>query len=74
MNEIEINLFKPYTKSAWLGLPPKVEYFLQSKKGMHSEMATLFFTGKKTTEQIQLLKTQADWFVQLLSNLSVGNL
>ncbi|MEO6537005.1 MAG: B12-binding domain-containing radical SAM protein [Ferruginibacter sp.] len=74
VNEIEINSFKPFTKTVWLGLPPKVEYFMQSKKGMHREMATLFFTGKKTTEQIQLLKSHAEWLVEMLSNLSVDNL
>ena len=58
----------------WLGMPPKVEYFTQSKRGMQREMAILSFIGKKNTQQIQLLKTHADWFVPMLEKLSVANL
>ena len=73
LNEAELNSFKPNAKMVWLGNTPATEYFTQSKKGMHREMATLSFISKKNTQQIQLLKTHADWFVPMLSTLSVSN-
>jgi hypothetical protein len=66
--------FKPNAKIVWLGKTPAVEYFTQSKKGMHREMATLSFTGKTSTQQIQLLRSHADWLVPLLDKLSVRHL
>ena len=74
LNEAEANNFKANAKIVWLGNQPSVEYFTQSKKGMQREMATLTFTGKKNTQQIQLLKSHADWFVPMLCNLSVDNM
>ena len=74
LNETEANNFKANAKIVWLGNQPSVEYFTQSKKGMHREMATLTFTSKQNTQQIQLSKTHADWFVPMLCNLSVDNM
>jgi hypothetical protein len=74
LNEAELNSFKSNAKMVWLGNPPSVEYFTQSKKGMQREMVTLSFISKKNTQQIQLLKTHADWFVGMLKKLSVDNL
>lgn len=74
LNEAELNSFKSNTKIVWLGMPPKVEYFTQSKKGMQREMATLSFISKKNTQQIQLIKAHADWLVPMLEKLSVANM
>ncbi|MEO5944897.1 MAG: radical SAM protein [Ferruginibacter sp.] len=74
LNESEENSSKPNTKIVWLGNRPSVEYFTQSKKGMQREMATLSFTGKKSMQQIQLLKADADWLIEMLPKFSVDNL
>ena len=66
--------FKPNAKIVWLGNNPTCEYFSQSKKGMHREMATLTFISKTNTEQIQVLKTHAEWLVPMFEKLSVKNI
>ena len=74
LNEDETLLFKPNAKMVWLGYPPLCEYFTQSKKGMQREMATLTFLTKTTTQEIQILKAQADWLMPALEKLSVKNM
>ena len=69
----ELN-FKPGSKVIWLGKAPSVEYFTQSKKGMQREMATLNFISKKTTQQIQVVKDQAEWLMPMLEQISINNL
>ena len=69
----ELN-FKPGAKVIWLGKAPSVEYFTQSKKGMQREMATLNFISKKTTQQIQVVKDQAEWLMPMLEQISINNL
>ena len=71
LNESELNLFKPNAKIIFLGNIPTVEYFTQSKKGNSREMATLTFTNKRSTQQIQILKLQANWLLNLLPTLSI---
>ena len=66
--------FKPNAKTVWLGSSPTCEYFTQSKKGMHREMATLTFIGKTNTQQIQILKTLSEWLIPMLQKLSVYNM
>ena len=66
--------FKPNAKIVWLGNTPSCEFFTQSKKGMHREMATLNFISKTSTQQIQILKTHAEWLVPMLEKLSVQNI
>ncbi len=73
LNEIEINSFKPNAKVIYLGNPPTVEYFTQSKKGFSREMAKLSFYNKRNIQEIQILKANADWFLQILPLLSVEN-
>jgi hypothetical protein len=73
LNEIEINSFKPNAKIIYLGNPPTVEYFTQSKKGFSREMAKLTFFNNRNTQEIQILKTNADWFLQILPQLSLEN-
>jgi radical SAM superfamily enzyme YgiQ (UPF0313 family) len=74
LDDDELLAFKPNAKILWLGKTPRVEYFTQSKKGMHREMATLTFTGKTAVQQIQLLKTHADWLVPMLDKLSIRHM
>jgi hypothetical protein len=74
LNEPEEPSCKPNAKIIWLGNTPSVEYFTQSKKGMQREMATLSFIGKKNMQQAQVLKSHADWLVEMLEKLSVNNL
>jgi len=66
--------FKPTAKVVYTGKQPSVEYFTQSKKGMSREMATLQFTSKSGSHQIQLLKQQADWLIAILDKIHVSNL
>lgn len=66
--------FKPTAKVLYTGKQPSVEYFTQSKKGMSREMATLQFTSKSGSHQIQLLKQQADWLIATLDKIHVSNL
>ena len=70
-NDDETLSFKASSKMIWLGKPPSCEYFTQSKKGMQREMATLTFISKTATQQIQILKAQADWLIPMLQKLSV---
>jgi hypothetical protein len=69
--ENELNTFKPNAKIIFLGNMPSVEYFTQSKKGFSREMAKLIFFNKRTTQEIQILKANADWFVEMLPQFSV---
>ncbi len=71
--ENELNTFKPNAKIVFLGNPPMVEYFTQTKKGYSREMAKLIFQNKRNTQEIQILKTHADWLKVLLTNISVAN-
>lgn len=73
LNSDEIVSFKGTAKIVWLGNTPKAEYFIQSKKGMQRELATLTFINKTSTLQIQILKAQADWLIPILQNLSIAN-
>ena len=70
----ETVLFKGTSKMIWLGTAPSAEYFTQSKKGMQREMAILTFMSKLATQQIQILKTQADWLVPMLEKLQIDQL
>ncbi len=74
LNAGEIASFKGSAKMVWLGNEPTAEYFVQSKKGMQREMATLTFINKTSTQQIQILKSQADWLIPMLEKLSLANL
>jgi hypothetical protein len=73
LEEQELNNFKPTSKVIFAGNIPSVEYFTQSKKGNTREMATLAFTNKKHVQQIQVLKPQGDWLVQILPSLKITN-
>ncbi len=74
LNNMDELSFKPTAKVVWLGKQPSVEYFTQSKKGMQREMATLTFITKTATQQMQVLKSQADWLVPMLQKLGVGTI
>jgi hypothetical protein len=71
--ENELNSFKPNAKIIFLGNIPTVEYFTQSKKGYSREMAKLVFFNKRSTQEIQILKTNADWLLEILPQLSINN-
>jgi len=64
--------FKPNAKIVWLGNAPSCEYYMQSKKGMQREMATLVFTSKTSQLQIQILKIHADWLLPMLEKISIS--
>jgi hypothetical protein len=71
--ENEFNTFKPNAKIIFLGNMPTVEYFTQSKKGFSREMAKLIFFNKRGTQEIQILKANADWFLEMLPQFSIIN-
>ena len=62
--------FKPNAKVIWLGNAPSVDYYIQSKKGMQREMAKLNFISKSGNQEIQLLKSHADWLIPILTKIS----
>lgn len=66
--------FKPTAKVIFTGRQPSAEYFTQSKKGMSREMATLRFTSKQGDHQVQVLKQQADWLMNILDKIHVSNM
>lgn len=74
LNNDEDLHFKPTSKVIFLGRKPSVEYFTQSKKGMSREMATLQFTSRQSSLQIQLLKPQAEWLISILDKIHVSNM
>jgi len=69
----EIIPFKPTSKIVWLGNEPLTTTFTQSKKGNQREMLSLSFITKKAQHQVQLVKSQGDWFIGMLNKLSVNN-
>jgi hypothetical protein len=71
--ENELNTFKPNAKIIFLGNMPTVEYFAQSKKGYSREMAKLSFVNKRNTQEIQILKANADWLLTILPQLTIQN-
>ena len=71
LNEQELNSFKGTAKIIFTGNFPAVEFFTQSKKGNTREMGTLTFINKRHTQQIQILKSQAEWFLQILPLISI---
>ncbi len=73
LNEPEINSFKPTTKILFTGNILSTEYTTQSKKGNTREMVTITFLTKRTTQQIQVLKQQGDWLLNLLPQLNITN-
>ena len=73
LTEPELNLLKPNAKIIFIGNAPSVTYSTQSKKGNTREIAVLTFTNKRKTQDVQILKTQADWFIPMLATLSVVN-
>ena len=73
LNEPELNSFKPSAKIIFTGNIPTVECFTQSKKGNTREMVTLTFMNKRHAQQIQVLKQQGEWLVQILALLNINN-
>ena len=71
LKESELSSFKPNAKIIFLGNIPTIEYFTQSKKGNSREMATLTFTNKRITQQIQIPKTLAEWLHEILMKVSI---
>ena len=70
LTEPELNTLKPDAKIIYLGNIPAAEYSTQSKKGNTRGVATLTFTNKRSTQQIQILKAQAEWLIPMLAYLS----
>jgi hypothetical protein len=73
LTEPELKPLKPDARIIYLGHAPAAAYATQSKKGNTREIATLTFTNKRGTQQIQILKKQAEWLIPMLALLSVGN-
>ena len=66
-------MFKPTAKIIWLGKQTKTESFTQSKKGNSREMLSVSFTTKKQTQQLQFIKAQGEWLVEMLPKISISN-
>ena len=63
----------PNSKIIWTGITPSVEFYIQSKKGMQREMATLFFSTNTGEQKIQLIKNQAEWLLTVFEKTSIYN-
>lgn len=63
---------KATARIVWLGHQPKAEYFTKSKKGNQWEMVALSFQHKKGIHKLQLGKTEGDWLLSMLNDLSVN--
>ncbi|MGB3005453.1 MAG: radical SAM protein [Chitinophagaceae bacterium] len=66
-------LFKPAAKIIWLGKQTNIEYFTQSKKGNSREMVSVSFVTRQQTVQLQFTKSQGDWLISMLPDLSITN-
>lgn len=64
---------KPTARIVWLGHRPKAEYYTKSKKGNQWEMVALSFQHKKGLHKLQLGKTEGDWLMGILGDISVKN-
>ncbi|MDI1256234.1 MAG: B12-binding domain-containing radical SAM protein [Flavobacterium sp.] len=64
---------KPAAKIIWIGGMPSTENFVKSKKGNSWEMMALSFHDKKESFSIQVAKTQGEWLITILPQLSVKN-
>ncbi len=71
LKEVELVVNKPSTKIIWLGIQPSAEYFVQSKNGMQREMVSILFHAKKETHKISLPKTNGEWLLKMLPQLSI---
>ncbi len=63
----------PNAKIMYLGTMPAIKYFTQTKKGYSRDMAKLTFYNKQSTQEINILQTHADWFINLIPQLVVSN-
>jgi radical SAM superfamily enzyme YgiQ (UPF0313 family) len=73
LSEIDLRENSPNSKIIWTGITPSVECYIQSKKGMQREMATLFFSTNTGEHKIQLIKNQAEWLLTILEKTSIYN-
>lgn len=64
---------KPTAKVIWLGTQPVIRYFTKSKKGHQWEMAELTLQTNRETIRIQASKTEGDWLIEMLPQLSPSN-
>jgi hypothetical protein len=62
---------KPTAKLVWLGVPPKAEYFIKSKKGNQWEMCSLTFQSTTETIEFKVNKAFGDWLINILPILSI---
>ncbi len=72
LSEPSINSLVPNSKIIFLGSMPSVSYFTQSKNGNTREMATVRFQNKRKTQEIQIVKTHADWLIDILQQVRIG--
>jgi hypothetical protein len=73
LSEPSLNSLIPNSKIIFLGSMPTVSYFTQSKKGNTREMATIRFQNKRKTQEIQIVKTYADWLIDILQQVRIGS-
>jgi hypothetical protein len=62
---------KPTSKIIWLGIAPKMEFTVKSKKGNHWEMAELTFQTNRENIKIKIDKAQGIWLARMLGELSI---
>jgi Radical SAM superfamily len=62
---------KPSSKIIYIGKPPSCNYFTKTKKGNSWQVAQLSFETKTETITISIDEAQANWFLTILSKLSI---
>jgi hypothetical protein len=65
--------FKPNHKMIWLGILPKIDFYIKTKKGQSYPMAKLTFHNNKEILELNLPENQGQWLVYLLAEISVNN-
>src|SRR5690606_29516491 len=71
-DEDRLNL-KSTAKVVWLGAMPTVSHFTKSRKGLTWEMSSLTFHNKRESFSIETGRSEGEWLVKLLPQLSVDS-
>jgi hypothetical protein len=71
--EHDVIIHPGHSKIIWLGMPPSVEYFVQSKKGMQREMANMSFMSKRESISVTIPGPAARWLIEILPALHISH-
>lgn len=72
LSEEELHVHNNY-KILWLGAPPQVRYYVQSKKGNSREMMSMSFLTSTSVHEIDVIKSQGEWLRSIFDQVSIKN-